>query len=1058
MPDTPVSWLAEFQANTTDVGAAGRNQANAATAQLDNGNIVVIWDDNSSAAGDINAGRIGDLTGQLYDPLGVPIGGEFQANTMRFADDEGDPSVARDGFAAGFVVAYTDTDANGTGIVAERWSTDDNGVTTSIGRDIAFDPGDETLFSPIVAANAFGTYVVAYSELDLAAPSTTIKVVAVDPSNVVGAPLTITSDNRFHFANLDVVALADGTFGVVFETEFIGANGLERVVGARKLDGNGAPTGSGFFLAGSNVNDLSDTDPAVAQLSNGNLVTTWVQDGEIVFSVDTDDFGATFTNAVQVNPGVPNNVDPDVAALADGGFVITYTDIQDGTVNGQRFGAFGTAIGEEFVVKTSDGGFGSFNSAVLGLEDGRFLTAATTSVPFENSDNLNVVAQIFDPRDAPNVPAVYMADGFQIGTIGDDVFTVDASADVAHGHDGDDVIVGNAFSPTIFGDDGNDTISMASAGGGYDGGDGLQDTIIVLDGVLGFGAFIELGANGQGVGLIDGVGIANFENATGSSQSENIIGDAGDNILRGGGGDDDIDPGAGADQVFGDDGDDTVTRDSTAAPMTNSYDGGADDDTIFIDGPVMTGAPVSTTFVFDLEEGTLRDEFGGLIENWTNFENYTGASLDTDETVRGTSGRNIFQGGSGDNTFEGRGDIDTLLGFAGADTLMGGDGDDNIDGGLGDDMMDGGAGTGDLANYASATGSGVTVRLDFGTATGALGNDTLSGFENVMGSGFADVIFGDNGANELSGGSGADQMDGRGGADTLNGDAGDDSMRGFGGDDVLNGGDDDDRLIGDSGTDQLLGDAGADVLVGGSGDDFLTGGDDSDRMFGGSGADFYFGELGVDRMFERSDGAADRFDGGDGIDEVNYLNERTLGATIDLQSQASNAGAAAGDTFVDIERIFGTAVDDVISGSDADETFGGGGGDDMLKGRGGIDLLRGDQGADRIFDGDGNDRVFAGVGNDSVTLGAGADRIFTEAGFDRIFLSVGMDVDRIEDFDLIGDRISVVAFGITDFAGVQAILTDVSGDARLTFGGGDLLILTGIASGDLSSGDFIYAT
>jgi Ca2+-binding RTX toxin-like protein len=51
------------------------------------------------------------------------------------------------------------------------------------------------------------------------------------------------------------------------------------------------------------------------------------------------------------------------------------------------------------------------------------------------------------------------------------------------------------------------------------------------------------------------------------------------------------------------------------------------------------------------------------------------------------------------------------------------------------------------------------------------GSDTLTGFENVTGSQFADTLTGTIGANAIGGGAGNDKITGGGGADTLTGGA-----------------------------------------------------------------------------------------------------------------------------------------------------------------------------------------------------------------------------------------------------------------------------------------------
>jgi Ca2+-binding RTX toxin-like protein len=71
----------------------------------------------------------------------------------------------------------------------------------------------------------------------------------------------------------------------------------------------------------------------------------------------------------------------------------------------------------------------------------------------------------------------------------------------------------------------------------------------------------------------------------------------------------------------------------------------------------------------------------------------------------------------------------------------------------------------------------VTVSLAIAGAqnTVGAGSDTLTGFENLVGSSFNDVLTGNASANVLSGGAGDDTLDGGAGDDTLDGGAGTDT-------------------------------------------------------------------------------------------------------------------------------------------------------------------------------------------------------------------------------------------------------------------------------------------
>jgi Ca2+-binding RTX toxin-like protein len=103
------------------------------------------------------------------------------------------------------------------------------------------------------------------------------------------------------------------------------------------------------------------------------------------------------------------------------------------------------------------------------------------------------------------------------------------------------------------------------------------------------------------------------------------------------------------------------------------------------------------------------------------------------------------------NTITGNTAANVLNGGAGTDTLLGGGGNDTIAGGSEGDALNGEAGI-DTLDY-STSGAAVTVSLATNSASGGdAQGDTISGFENLVGSGFNDTLTGDGNANSLGGG------------------------------------------------------------------------------------------------------------------------------------------------------------------------------------------------------------------------------------------------------------------------------------------------------------------
>ncbi|MCB1434015.1 MAG: hypothetical protein KDK75_16420 [Alphaproteobacteria bacterium] len=261
----------------------------------------------------------------------------------------------------------------------------------------------------------------------------------------------------------------------------------------------------------------------------------------------------------------------------------------------------------------------------------------------------------------------------------------------------------------------------------------------------------------------------------------------------------------------------------------------------------------------------------------------------------------------------------------------------------------------------------------------AAGND-------YVGSDFADVIRGQAGADQLFGGAGFDLLIGGKGRDRLQGDNGSDDLRGGTGNDIL---------IGGNGNDTLDGNQGADKMIGGPGDDTYYVDDPGDvviekanegidtvkttlssyvlpnnverLIFIGNGSFTGQGNKldntitggDSDDLFKSDSGGADTFNGRGGLDTMDFrLSTKAVKLNLDT---GVHGGAAAGDTFISIEKFYGSANADIMKGGSAAVTLFGMSGDDTLTG------------------GNKSDTIQGGTGNDTMRGGGGADVfVFTE--------------------------------------------------------------------------------
>jgi Ca2+-binding RTX toxin-like protein len=291
----------------------------------------------------------------------------------------------------------------------------------------------------------------------------------------------------------------------------------------------------------------------------------------------------------------------------------------------------------------------------------------------------------------------------------------------------------------------------------------------------------------------------------------------------------------------------------------------------------------------------------------------------------------------------------------------------------------------------------VTVNLGLAGPQNTVGegNDTLSNFENLLGSDFNDMLTGNASANVITGGLGNDTLDGAGGADTLIGGLGNDTYVVDNASDVV-------TEASGQGTDQVnasvsytlganvenlnllgtaaingTGNAGANTITGNSGANILDGGGGSDTLIGGLGNDTYVVH-GSETIVENA---------GEGIDTI-QANFSYVMASANVENLTLTGASAINGT--------GDGADNSIRGNSAANVLPGGAGDDYLYGNAGNDTLTG---------GDGYDRMYGGTGDDTYYVNDATDFAYENAdeGHDSVISSIDLTLRaNVEDLTLTG--------------------------------------------------------
>ena len=200
-----------------------------------------------------------------------------------------------------------------------------------------------------------------------------------------------------------VASLSDGSFVVTWESH--NQDGSSNGIYGQRYDSSGAAAGDEFKI--NTYTTSSQEFSSVTSLGQGAFVVTWSSDGQDgssngIYGQRYDSSGAAAGNEFQVNSyTMQNQMDPAVAGLSDGSFVVTWESYnQDGSSNGiygQRYDSSGAAAGvEEARLGYTTQGQGG--PAVAGLSDGSFVV--TWSSDGQDGSSNGIYGQRYDSSGA----------------------------------------------------------------------------------------------------------------------------------------------------------------------------------------------------------------------------------------------------------------------------------------------------------------------------------------------------------------------------------------------------------------------------------------------------------------------------------------------------------------------------------------------------------------------------------------------------------------------------------------------------------------------------------
>jgi Ca2+-binding RTX toxin-like protein len=654
----------EFRVNTTTQNLQGDSRVTV----LADGRFVVTFTDLSCTGGDTSGAAI---RARIFNANGTQSVPEFLVNTTtKGYQNDSQVTALADGR---FVVSWTDETIDPTARVAARIFNADG---TSSGNDFGLAVFPQYLkSSSSLTALTDGRFIASWTEFTF---TYGYKVYAgIFEANGLPSgqafPVSTGSSNQAHSV---VTALADGRFVV----SWLDLSGAGYDIRAHIFNADGTESGAEFAVNTTVANDQFES--SVTALADGRFVVTWTDESGTggdtsgsairarIFNADGTQSAAEFL----VNTTTAGDqIRSDVKALADGRFVVTWTD-ESGTggdtsgtaVRARIFNADGTQSIPEFLINSTTANDQS-RSTVAAMADGRFVvTWQDFSGTGGDTSSSAIRSQIFDPRIFNGTSAgetitggsmsdQYFGDGGNdsiSGRGGDDYLTGDAGSDTLNGDGGNDQLYGGADADFLYGGADNDTLNGGQGADVLDGGTGWN--MASYRGGVG-SVMVVMYSTDLNTGAAGGDTFININALEGSNFTDALIGDFAANAIFGGEGGDWLDGSGGGDSLYGGTGNDQLV----SRQQADILDGGRDFDVArydyadaglrayLYDATQNTGWAAGDTFV--AIEGIQGSYFTDDLRGDANRNSLTG--LNGDDFLVGLGGSDLLEGGIGQDTF-----------------------------------------------------------------------------------------------------------------------------------------------------------------------------------------------------------------------------------------------------------------------------------------------------------------------------------------------------------------------------------------------------------------------
>jgi Ca2+-binding RTX toxin-like protein len=321
---------------------------------LADGGWIVTWQ------GDESGGALGDVYQRRYDSTGAPVTADILVNQTTAAPQVIPTITALADF--GWVVTWSSSlqDGAGFGIYQRRYDSlgGTSGPDVLVNATTAFDQ----LFSTVTAL-ADGGWIVAWQSSD-GQDGGGLGIIQ-QRFDALGQPDGAETQVNVFTGNdqslPSVAGLADGGWVVAWQSN--GQDGDSNGIVLRRYDSTGATAGGDILVNATTL--ASQEEPAVTALADGGFVVTWssaLEDGSGfgLYQRHYDSTGATVGPDLRVNDSaLGDQWKSAVTALPDGGWIVAWqSDGQDGSGSGifqRRYAATGAdslTVGQDLALGT----------------------------------------------------------------------------------------------------------------------------------------------------------------------------------------------------------------------------------------------------------------------------------------------------------------------------------------------------------------------------------------------------------------------------------------------------------------------------------------------------------------------------------------------------------------------------------------------------------------------------------------------------------------------------------------------------------------------------------